>query len=130
MAVKTTHFRVDNGDMTLIELESGRKILVDINIRSTADDPDDDTPDVRSEEHTSELQSRQYLVCRLLLEKKKNARTDLLLPQLVAPEERLAEAERRLARYVEAGADGRCMPGVMGAEDIRMLAPLQRTLNV
>src|SRR3712207_7789937 len=28
--------------------------------------------DDRSEEHTSELQSRQYLVCRLLLEKKKN----------------------------------------------------------
>src|SRR3712207_8366190 len=28
----------------------------------------------RSEEHTSELQSRQYLVCRLLLEKKKNAK--------------------------------------------------------
>src|SRR3712207_7240850 len=27
----------------------------------------------RSEEHTSELQSRQYLVCRLLLEKKKDA---------------------------------------------------------
>src|SRR3712207_8980380 len=27
---------------------------------------------IRSEEHTSELQSRQYLVCRLLLEKKKN----------------------------------------------------------
>src|SRR3712207_8501653 len=29
------------------------------------------TDAVRSEEHTSELQSRQYLVCRLLLEKKK-----------------------------------------------------------
>src|SRR3712207_7823467 len=28
-------------------------------------------PPARSEEHTSELQSRQYLVCRLLLEKKK-----------------------------------------------------------
>src|SRR3712207_7696866 len=28
----------------------------------------------RSEEHTSELQSRQYLVCRLLLEKKNNIR--------------------------------------------------------
>src|SRR5438445_2268434 len=27
--------------------------------------------EIRSEEHTSELQSRQYLVCRLLLEKKK-----------------------------------------------------------
>src|SRR3712207_7265202 len=31
-----------------------------------------DHVDGRSEEHTSELQSRQYLVCRLLLEKKKN----------------------------------------------------------
>src|SRR5258707_9351322 len=30
------------------------------------------TSGTRSEEHTSELQSRQYLVCRLLLEKKKN----------------------------------------------------------
>src|SRR3712207_7499201 len=29
--------------------------------------------DTRSEEHTSELQSRQYLVCRLLLEKKKKS---------------------------------------------------------
>src|SRR3712207_8097075 len=34
-------------------------------------------PLLRSEEHTSELQSRQYLVCRLLLEKKKtNILTD------------------------------------------------------
>src|SRR3712207_8745694 len=32
-----------------------------------------DLPTVRSEEHTSELQSRQYLVCRLLLEKTKCA---------------------------------------------------------
>src|SRR3712207_7172061 len=31
----------------------------------------------RSEEHTSELQSRQYLVCRLLLEKKKKKRKSL-----------------------------------------------------
>src|SRR3712207_7030327 len=31
---------------------------------------------LRSEEHTSELQSRQYLVCRLLLEKKKKKHTD------------------------------------------------------
>src|SRR3712207_8281137 len=30
---------------------------------------------VRSEEHTSELQSRQYLVCRLLLEKKKQRKS-------------------------------------------------------
>src|SRR3712207_7065049 len=33
---------------------------------------------VRSEEHTSELQSRQYLVCRLLLEKKKNNNLDII----------------------------------------------------
>src|SRR3712207_7300874 len=32
--------------------------------------------EARSEEHTSELQSRQYLVCRLLLEKKKKNMTD------------------------------------------------------
>ena len=32
------------------------------------------TPLVRSQEHTSELQSRRNLVCRLLLEKKKNSR--------------------------------------------------------
>src|SRR5258707_9523064 len=31
----------------------------------------------RSEEHTSELQSRQYLVCRLLLEKKKKNKNNL-----------------------------------------------------
>src|SRR3712207_8537859 len=35
-------------------------------------------PPVRSEEHTSELQSRQYLVCRLLLEKKNLSTTSLL----------------------------------------------------
>src|SRR3712207_7522273 len=32
----------------------------------------------RSEEHTSELQSRQYLVCRLLLEKKNNRRQNAI----------------------------------------------------
>src|SRR3712207_8075106 len=41
-----------------------RRLRVDHTVLSTDD---------RSEEHTSELQSRQYLVCRLLLEKKNNA---------------------------------------------------------
>src|SRR3712207_8451047 len=36
----------------------------------------DVTLDLRSEEHTSELQSRQYLVCRLLLEKTNHAPRD------------------------------------------------------
>src|SRR3712207_6938294 len=41
-------------------INRGRRLLLDNSILT------------RSEEHTSELQSRQYLVCRLLLEKKKN----------------------------------------------------------
>src|SRR2546429_3571413 len=36
--------------------------------------------DDRSEEHTSELQSRLHLVCRLLLEKKKKSRRSSLVP--------------------------------------------------
>src|SRR3712207_8337456 len=36
---------------------------------------------LRSEEHTSELQSRQYLVCRLLLEKKKTKYSSMLIMQ-------------------------------------------------
>src|SRR5258707_2020568 len=41
----------------------------------------------RSEEHTSELQSRQYLVCRLLLEKKKHlARIQYVLSHRLADE--------------------------------------------
>src|SRR2546425_8613632 len=39
--------------------------------RLEADVPCHDLPGMRSEEHTSELQSLAYLVCRLLLEKKK-----------------------------------------------------------
>ena len=49
MAAETQHFKVDNGDMTLMELKSGRKILVDVNIRKAADDDDDETPDVASQ---------------------------------------------------------------------------------
>src|SRR5258707_11011174 len=52
----------------------------------------------RSEEHTSELQSRQYLVCRLLLEKKKLGFDTVFLPDWNAPtrvrDELVAEATR------------------------------------
>src|SRR5437899_7027328 len=40
---------------------------------------------LRSEEHTSELQSLRHLVCRLLLEKKKNRRSTLKLCHAVSP---------------------------------------------
>src|SRR2546425_2926258 len=50
--------------------------IVDVIPNDDSDDATDDTePSIsvnRSEEHTSELQSLAYLVCRLLLEKKKN----------------------------------------------------------
>src|SRR5258707_7296647 len=46
----------------------------------------------RSEEHTSELQSRQYLVCRLLLEKKKTIQYAVLHPDRV-------EQQRLQLRY-------------------------------
>src|SRR3712207_4455501 len=41
-----------------------------------------DVRTMRSEEHTSELQSRQYLVCRLLLEKKKKIYVTIILNHL------------------------------------------------
>src|SRR5258708_21826205 len=41
-------------------------------------------PDARSEEHTSELQSPDHLVCRLLLEKKKNVYASRLQQQYVS----------------------------------------------
>src|SRR3712207_7394486 len=42
--------------------------------------------ELRSEEHTSELQSRQYLVCRLLLEKKKITTRSLILTSTSSPQ--------------------------------------------
>src|SRR5689334_24535435 len=44
--------------------------------------PDTPLGAVRSEEHTSELQSQFHLVCRLLLEKKKNSNLQQLLARL------------------------------------------------
>src|SRR3712207_8881507 len=66
-------------------LRSGRRVIVRAasTPRAVSGEPYVHDPDVpsrsgvavtRSEEHTSELQSRQYLVCRLLLEKKKKVK--------------------------------------------------------
>src|SRR3712207_8935695 len=66
----TTLFRSDltAGSPSAPELDDGDRIP--INQTSTPVQLDQILTS-RSEEHTSELQSRQYLVCRLLLEKKK-----------------------------------------------------------
>src|SRR3712207_7113985 len=53
----------------------GAQVPKDVLILTAGVDVQDDRFEIeicRSEEHTSELQSRQYLVCRLLLEKKKS----------------------------------------------------------
>src|SRR3712207_8031185 len=52
------HYLVDAGDGVMVAV-------------SVFEHKDAEEQSTRSEEHTSELQSRQYLVCRLLLEKKK-----------------------------------------------------------
>src|SRR5260221_7876038 len=60
------------------------------------------TPSTRSEEHTSELQSHSDLVCRLLLEKKKNEHASLSRTRSknsVAPEPR--RSRRSCARAIE-----------------------------
>src|SRR6478609_9575983 len=49
----------------------------------------------RSEEHTSELQSLAYLVCRLLLEKKKKKPSKRLTPKATKKGDRYAEQGRR-----------------------------------
>src|SRR3712207_8928390 len=62
----TTLFRSD-----VVRLARGRRGELRGRVRGEADEGVRAGDGPRSEEHTSELQSRQYLVCRLLLEKKK-----------------------------------------------------------
>src|SRR3712207_7036495 len=56
---------------------------------------------LRSEEHTSELQSRQYLVCRLLLEKKIKVApaTSTPIPQRLGISPMTSQLQRGCARY-------------------------------
>src|SRR3712207_8320092 len=75
----TTLFRSDLGVDPVAhaddERHEQREHREDEHVREREDEPRAERQaghSPRSEEHTSELQSRQYLVCRLLLEKKKN----------------------------------------------------------
>src|SRR3712207_7267102 len=66
-----------NGDKDIGEMiahamqKVGNEGVITVEEAKTAETELDVVEGMRSEEHTSELQSRQYLVCRLLLEKKK-----------------------------------------------------------
>src|SRR3712207_8726824 len=66
----TTVDRTENADVCAAQVVADGGSAVVVPAEGQHGDPSTyDLP--RSEEHTSELQSRQYLVCRLLLEKKK-----------------------------------------------------------
>src|SRR3989441_11425935 len=72
----------DSGSRVLITMDSywrngtlvDHKANADIAVRAAKELGQDVDKVLRSEEHTSELQSLAYLVCRLLLEKKKTTR--------------------------------------------------------
>lgn len=49
MTASITFFPVGNGDMTLVKLDNGQTVLIDMHVRAAADDEDDDTPDVMGE---------------------------------------------------------------------------------
>src|SRR5258708_21277461 len=67
-------------DQVVVLFFAGRNVLVG-QIRELQQQADED----RSEEHTSELQSPDHLVCRLLLEKKKiNTQCDMVIGSRVA----------------------------------------------
>src|SRR3712207_7434944 len=76
IAVSGTHGKTTTACMvTHVLIETGRApaYLIGGELRTTGRNAGWDDGDWRSEEHTSELQSRQYLECRLLLEKKQGA---------------------------------------------------------
>lgn len=80
MPANISFFPVENGDMTLIHLESGRLVLTDVMIRASADDPDDETPDVATmlrEKLTRDSDGRLYVDAFLLTHPDKDHSTGL-----------------------------------------------------
>src|SRR2546430_8094399 len=74
---------------------------------------------VRSEEHTSELQSQSNLVCRLLLEKKRR-----MVRALLRPRRALRADRRRPARNPHAGSAVTGIQTTLLGQHLRILAPL------
>src|SRR5205823_13282872 len=70
LAVRLDPFRRDGHDLCDRVQRNGERLAARADQQRVGDQDREWNPDARSEEHTSELQSLAYLVCRLLLEKK------------------------------------------------------------
>ena len=69
MTARLSFFPVSNDDMTFVQTEAGHRILIDMNIRSAADDPDDDTPVVAAklrDKPVRDAAGRRYVDALLL----------------------------------------------------------------
>src|SRR3712207_8489859 len=81
--------RADEREQDVERQEGGAGALPQPRVRRPRGDEDErherDQTEQRSEEHTSELQSRQYLVCRLLLEKKTHIHYTLVTIHSMSP---------------------------------------------
>jgi len=66
---KIIFFPVGSGDMTLIKTETGKSILIDVNVRATADDSTSDTPDVMAmlKTHLNKNSDKCYYIDAFLL---------------------------------------------------------------
>src|SRR2546429_1127526 len=82
---------------------------------------------IRSEEHTSELQSRLHLVCRLLLEKKKNIHRfhagPLVQARLGTDDQRPAGVRDRLDTTSERGRDDHIEPRSTNVHTLNDVSP-------
>src|SRR2546422_5507572 len=77
-----TGFLKQQGVTDIIQRDLGIEVLDSFLSQATGRETYERMQEKRSEEHTSELQSRLHLVCRLLLEKKKKKRTSRLTLEL------------------------------------------------
>src|SRR2546425_4726274 len=73
----TTLFRSRGVASSVARPPAARMMLLVLPFQNLSGDPEQEYFSERSEEHTSELQSLAYLVCRLLLEKKKRRELDV-----------------------------------------------------
>src|SRR2546429_6429665 len=90
----------------MIKLKELPKFFTLSRVESETDMVNEQQPPLRSEEHTSELQSRLHLVCRLLLEKKKKEKaTELRVASLATHTGR----RQRVLHYSEMCHDHRVL---------------------